>query len=132
MTSKNFTDIYSPGSVTSELATSDPMDLDEDEPKARAAASLRQILEGLLIDILNHGNPSVFLRRRPTKARFFINPGTGALEANGAKTATEAIYRFPGRDAHEAWRFSTVTNSTGASNMGALFLTASSFNTKPL
>ena len=89
-----------------ELANSDPMDMDDEHPKAKAAASIRQTLERVLIVVLNCGEPSMFLRRRPTKARFFVNPDTGALEADEAGSGTERTYRFPGKDVHEAWRFS--------------------------
>lgn len=59
-------------------------------------------LEGLLSP---NGHPSVTIKRRPRKALFFINPGNGALETN--ETDTSMTYAWPGKDAYEAWKFST-------------------------
>lgn len=61
-------------------------------------------LEGLLSP---NGQPSVTIKRRLTKKAFFINPSNGALEAN--ETETSSTYTWPGKDAYEAWKFSTET-----------------------
>jgi len=50
------------------------------------------------------GNPAITLRRRYKKGAFFINHGNGALETS--ETETQISYTWPGRDKHEAWRFS--------------------------
>ena len=50
------------------------------------------------------GRPAIVLKRRSKKMPFFINPSNGALETN--ETETCIIYTWPGKDAHEAWRFS--------------------------
>lgn len=51
------------------------------------------------------GRPAIMLKRRSKKARFFINPSNGALETDHVET--HITYTWPGKDAHEAWRFST-------------------------
>lgn len=56
-----------------------------------------------------NGQPSVTLKRRPKSALFFINPGNGALETDTQETFT--TYRWPGKDAYEAWKFSMRSGS---------------------
>lgn len=50
------------------------------------------------------GNPAITLKRRYKRGAFFINPDNGALETS--ETETQISYTWPGRDRHEAWRFS--------------------------
>ena len=50
------------------------------------------------------GRPAIVLKRRSKKTPFFINPSNGALETH--ETEACITYAWPGKDAHEAWRFS--------------------------
>ncbi|KAE8351755.1 Spo11/DNA topoisomerase VI subunit A [Aspergillus coremiiformis] len=52
------------------------------------------------------GRPAITLRRKSRKASLFINPTNGALENGG--TETHITYTWPGRNTHEAWKFSIV------------------------
>jgi meiotic recombination protein SPO11 len=56
------------------------------------------------------GHPSITLKRRSKQSSLFINPANGALETSGQETS--ATYSWPGKDAHEAWRFSTSPGET--------------------
>lgn len=68
-------------------------------------------LQGLLSP---DGQPSVTIKGRPKKNLFFINPSNGALEAN--EIGISATYTWPGKDAYEAWKFSTETDRHSAFN----------------
>lgn len=52
-----------------------------------------------------NGCPSVTLKRRPKRTSLFINPATGTLDDSGQEASK--TYSWPGKDAYEAWKFST-------------------------
>lgn len=53
------------------------------------------------------GRPSITIRRRYHKhSTFFVDPDTQALEAT--ESNTQVTYSWPGKDVHEAWRFSKL------------------------
>lgn len=72
----------------------------------RVQDSINHVLERALTETLLHGKPSITLKQRPKGAGFFINPTTAALEMSEPDADTYKTYSFPGKDAHEAWRFS--------------------------
>ncbi|PLB43130.1 meiotic recombination protein spo11 [Aspergillus steynii IBT 23096] len=53
------------------------------------------------------GRPIISISRRPPRQSCYINPVTGALEADGSDSRV-VNYSWPGRDAHEAWEFTIV------------------------
>lgn len=60
------------------------------------------------------GRPAIVLKRRSKMTPFFINPNNGALETN--ETETRITYTWPGKNAHEAWRFSMWSPRPGYSS----------------
>lgn len=60
------------------------------------------------------GRPAIVLKRRSKMTPFFVNPNNGALETN--ETETRITYTWPGKNAHEAWRFSMWSPRPGYSS----------------
>lgn len=60
----------------------------------------------VLLDELSSpdGHPTITLKRRSRTSGFYIHPDNGALKAS--ETDKHVSYTWPGKDAHEAWRFS--------------------------
>lgn len=56
------------------------------------------------------GRPAISITRRPPRQSSYINPVCGALEADQSESRT-VNYNWPGKDAHEAWKFSTASLS---------------------
>lgn len=52
-------------------------------------------------------NISITLKRRASPIACIINPITGALEAS-PRAETHRKYSWPGKTAHEAWKFSKI------------------------
>lgn len=50
------------------------------------------------------GHPTITLKRRSRKSGYYISPSNGALKAK--ETDKYISYTWPGKDAHEVWRFS--------------------------
>lgn len=73
-----------------------------DRVKAYIDDTLARILDELQTP---DGRPSLTLRRRSARSSFFINRDNMALER--CEVEAHSIYTWPGRDAYEAWKFST-------------------------
>jgi meiotic recombination protein SPO11 len=76
-------------------------------------ALVRSYIDSVLIDLLNQlslfpseGQPSITLRCQPRAETCVVNPRNGALEA-GRNDDAYRSYSWPGRTAHESWKFST-------------------------
>lgn len=77
----------------------------ESESHRRVQGYLSETLAATIAELSSpDGRPSITFRRRYQKATFFINPNTRALEA--AETTSQITYTWPGKDAHEAWKYS--------------------------
>ncbi|KUM65516.1 hypothetical protein ACN42_g1551 [Penicillium freii] len=57
---------------------------------------------------------SITLKRRASPMACIINPITGALEAS-PRVETHRKYSWPGKTAHEAWKFSKIIPPTPSS-----------------
>jgi hypothetical protein len=60
-------------------------------------------------------NISITLKRRASPVACIINPTTGALEAS-PRIDTYRKYSWPGKTAHEAWKFSKIVPHTYSPN----------------
>lgn len=79
-------------------------------PKDQVQNYIDATLAALLDELSSpDGCPTITLKRRSQKSRFFINPSNKALEAS--ENEMHISYTWPGKDAHEAWRFSTAHRS---------------------
>lgn len=75
------------------------------DPKEQVQSYIDNALAALLDELSSpDGHPTITLKRRSRKSAYYINLSNGALKAN--ETDTYVSYSWPGRDAHEAWRFS--------------------------
>lgn len=78
---------------------------DEKTPQNQVQDYIDTTLAALLDELSSpNGRPTITLKRRSRKSLVFINPSNKALETN--ETGTHISYTWPGKDAHEAWRFS--------------------------
>lgn len=80
---------------------------------------VREYIDNTLIALL-HGlssSPaealSISLKCRAKQTAAIINPITGALEAS-TRIETHRTFFWPGKTAHEAWKFSMIFPSTAA------------------
>ncbi|KAI9041689.1 putative meiosis-specific topoisomerase Spo11 [Aspergillus affinis] len=55
-----------------------------------------------------NGRPAISINQKPQKKSCYINTVTGALETDDSQTRT-INYTWPGKDAHEAWKFSILS-----------------------
>lgn len=75
-------------------------------PQSQVQDYIDSTLAAILDELCSpDGYPAIMLKRRSTKSSLFINPSNGALESD--QIETHITYSWPGKDAHEAWRFST-------------------------
>lgn len=76
-------------------------------PKDKVQSYIETTLAALLDELSSpDGRPTITLKRRSQKSQFFINPSNKALEASEDEALIS--YTWPGKDAHEAWKFSTA------------------------
>lgn len=87
-----------------------PAPHDDQTPQSQVQDYIDNTLAAALAELDSpDGNPAITLTRRYKKGAFFINHDNGALETS--ETETQISYTWPGKDRHEAWRFS-MTLST--------------------
>lgn len=70
---------------------------------------VRNYIDSTLVAVLDElsspdGHPTITLKRRSRKSGYYISPRNGALKAK--ETDKYVSYMWPGKDAHEVWRFS--------------------------
>lgn len=58
------------------------------------------------------GRPSITLKQRSKRGCYSVNPSSGALEAAGQDVHT--TYSWPGKNVHEAWKFSMMLHQTNS------------------
>ena len=81
------------------------LDRNGQNAREQALSYIDNTLAALLDELSSpDGHPTITLKRRSRKSGYYINLNNGALKAN--ETDTYVSYTWPGKDAHEAWRFS--------------------------
>ncbi|KAL2010459.1 hypothetical protein VTN00DRAFT_6266 [Thermoascus crustaceus] len=79
--------------------------------KPKPEENVHEFIDNALASMLGElskpdGRPSITLKQRSKRECYSINPSSGALEAAGQDVHT--TYSWPGKNVHEAWKF-TIT-----------------------
>lgn len=85
--------------------TDSPISRDDQPPQSQVQDYIDSTLTAVLAELDSpDGNPAITLKQRYKKGAFFINSDNGALETSDIET--QVSYTWPGKDRHEAWKFS--------------------------